>query len=182
MLFSIYSQTEQCSRSKGFFGEPLGSSDNPTWAIFGNAELAMPKAEFSSEDRVFVNMEGGTATAAHTGVTGEGGAVEVRAQGCRTVACRSAGGGKRWRTGRQGAFDAENSDPAASSDALTMTALAFDAECSDLDADLNECMRPIGALEKGTAENSFFQSGVGTVLRKMPLDSKRATRLRDEIG
>ena len=43
-------------------------------------------------------------------------------------------------------------------------------------------MRPIDALEKGAAENSFFQSGVGSVLRKMPLDSKRATRLRDEIG
>ena len=80
------------------------------------------------------------------------------------------------------AFDAENSDPAANSDALTMTALAFDAECSDLDANLNEPMRPIDALEKGAAENSFFQSGVRSVLRKMPLDSKRATRLRDEIG
>ena len=61
------------------------------------------------------------------------------------------------------AFDAENSDPAANNDALTMTALAFDAECSDLDANLNEPMRPTDALERGTAENSFFQSGVGSV-------------------
>ena len=34
MSFSIYSQTEKCVRSKGFFGGPLAPSDNPTWAKF----------------------------------------------------------------------------------------------------------------------------------------------------
>ena len=34
MLFSIYSQTEKCIRSKGFSGDSLGSSDNLTWANF----------------------------------------------------------------------------------------------------------------------------------------------------
>ena len=153
---------------------------------FWNAELATPKAEFSSEDRVYVNMEGGTATAAHTGVTDEGALVQWKcerrdAELSRAEAKEGASAGEQ-DVKAPSAFDAENSDPAANSDALTMTALAFDAECSDLDANLNEPMRPIDALEKGAAENSFFQSGVGSVLRKMPLDSKRATRLRDEIG
>ena len=35
MLVSIFSQTEKCVRYKGFFGEPLVSSDNSTWANFG---------------------------------------------------------------------------------------------------------------------------------------------------
>ena len=29
------SSKDLCVRFKGFFGEPLGSSDNPTWANFG---------------------------------------------------------------------------------------------------------------------------------------------------
>ena len=118
---------------------------------FWNAELATPKAEFSSEDRADVNMEGGTATAAHTGVTGEGALVQWKCE--RRDAELSRAEAKEGTSAGEldvkapSAFDAENSDPAANSDALTMTALAFDAECSDLDANLNEPMRPIDALE-----------------------------------
>ena len=128
MLFSIYSQTESVQDPRVFFGEPLGSNDNPTWAIFGNAELATPKAEFSSEDRVYVNMEGGTATAAHPGVTGEGALVQWKcerrdAELSRAEAKEGASAGEL-DVKAPSAFDAENSDPAAN----TMTALAFDAE------------------------------------------------------
>ena len=34
MLFSICSQTENVRSMKGFFVEPLGPSDNPTWTNF----------------------------------------------------------------------------------------------------------------------------------------------------
>ena len=36
----------KCVRSKGFFGEPLGSSDSLTWANFGNQKLAMTPSLF----------------------------------------------------------------------------------------------------------------------------------------
>ena len=35
MLFSTYSQTEKCVGSKGFIGEPLGPSENSSWAFLG---------------------------------------------------------------------------------------------------------------------------------------------------
>ena len=48
-------------------------------------------------------------------------------QNCRVQKRRRGQARENW-TSRPSAFDAENSDPAANSDALTMTALAFDAE------------------------------------------------------
>ena len=35
VLLSTYSQTKKRVRSTGFFGGPLGPSDDPTWADFG---------------------------------------------------------------------------------------------------------------------------------------------------
>ena len=68
---------------------------------FWNAELATPKAEFSSEDRVYVNMEGGTATAAHTGVTDEGALVQWK---CERRDAELSRAGEKEGARRQGAF------------------------------------------------------------------------------
>ena len=167
-----------------FFGEPLGSNVNTSWAIFGMQNWR--RRRLSSAQRIVPTSTWRAGLPPLLTKALEGALVQWKCD--RKDAKLSPAEAKEGASAGEldvkapSAFDAENSDPASNSDALTMTALAFDAECSDLDANLNEPMRPIDALEKGAAQNSFLQSGVDSVLRKMPLDSKRATRLRDEIG
>ena len=86
---------------------------------------AASKAEFSSLDRVYVNMEGGTTTAV------QGALVQLKCERREAELLRAealASAGEVADVKAASTFDAENSDPAANIGDLTMTALAFDRQ------------------------------------------------------
>jgi len=71
---------------------------------------------------------------------------------------------------------AEAKEALASAEALDAKAAAgFDAESSDLAANIDALTRAIAALEKGAAGSSFLQSGVGSAIRKLAMSSNRVS-------
>jgi len=71
---------------------------------------------------------------------------------------------------------AEAKEALASAGALdAKAASAFDAESSDLAANIDALTRAIAALEKGVAGSSFIQSGVGSAIRKLAMSSNRVS-------
>ena len=54
-------------------------------------------------------------------------------------------------------------------------ASAFDAESSDLAANIDALTRAIAALEKGVAGSSFLQSRVGPAIRKVAMSSEKVS-------
>merc|ERR1712136_291094 len=70
----------------------------------------------------------------------------------------------------------EAKEALASAGALdAKAASAFDAESSDLAANIDALTRAIAALEKGVAGSSFIQSGVGSAIRKLALSSNKVS-------
>ena len=71
---------------------------------------------------------------------------------------------------------AEAKEALASAQALDAKAAAgFDAQSSDLSANIDALTRAIAALEKGAAGSSFLQSGVGSAIRKVAMSSNRVS-------
>ena len=71
---------------------------------------------------------------------------------------------------------AEAKEALASAQALDAKAAAgFDAQRSDLSANIDALTRAIAELEKGVAGSSFLQSGVGSAIRKVAMSSNRVS-------
>merc|ERR1712136_578262 len=71
---------------------------------------------------------------------------------------------------------AQAKEALASAGALDAKAAAgFDAESSDLAANIDALTRAIAALEKGVAGSSFLHSGVSSAIRQVAMNSNRVS-------